>query len=164
MEQVKEVLKKSKVKWIICILGSIVVALLIFQAGIYVGVNKASFSFKMGEQYFRQMNNMPNDNFMGMNRQDFTDSHGSAGKIISIKLPLIVVADKDGVEKTILISTSTEIKQFKDSIKPSDLKINDYIAVIGTPDNNAELEARLIRIMPDPENMPFGQATMANHN
>ncbi len=156
MEQIKEILNKSKIKKIICILGCIFIALLIFQMGMFVGFKKAEFSFRIGEQYFRQMNGEQNNQFMGMNRRDFSNSHGAAGKIISIKLPIIIVSDKDSAEKTIVISTSTDIKKFKDSIQAGDLKVNDFVTVVGEPNNNAEVEAKLIRIMPDPRNMPFG--------
>jgi hypothetical protein len=155
MEQIKQVLKKSNVKSGVCILGSIFVALIIFQAGMFVGFKKASFSFRAGEQYFRQMNGRPNDQFMGMNRGDFPNSHGATGKIISIKLPSVIIADKDSTEKTIIISTSTDIKKFKDSVKAEDLQVNDFVTVIGNPNDKAEVEAKLIRIMPDPSQIPF---------
>lgn len=151
-----EFLKKSKVRWVIYILGFVVVALLIFQAGMFVGFKNASFSFRTGEQYFRQMNGGRNDQFMGMNRGDFENSHGATGKIININLPSIIVSDKDGVEKTILIGTSTSIKNFKDSIRPEDLKVDDFVTVIGNPNDKTEIEADLIRIMPDPTIMPYG--------
>jgi hypothetical protein len=157
MEHMKQALKESKIKKVICILGCILVALVIFQAGKFVGFEQAGFSFMTGEQYFRQMNGNPDNQFMGMNRGDFENSHGSAGKIVSINLPAIIVSDKDAIEKTIIISTSTDIKQFKDSIKAEDLKINDFIIAIGNPNNNAEVEAKLIRVMPDPANMPLRQ-------
>ena len=157
MEKVKEVLGKSKVKKVICVLGYVFVALLIFQAGMFVGFKKAGFAYRTGEQYFKQMNGRPDDQFMGMNRGDFGNSHGATGKIISINLPSIVVADVGGIEKTIIISTSTDIKQFKNSVKAEDLKINDIVTVIGNPNDSAEVEAQLIRIMPDPTNMSFGQ-------
>ncbi|WP_420266680.1 hypothetical protein [Candidatus Magnetominusculus dajiuhuensis] len=131
-------------------------ALLIFQAGMFVGFKKAGFSYRVGEQYFRQMNGRPNDQFMGMNRGDFENSHGAIGKIISISLPSVIISDKDNTEKTILISSSTDIRKFKDSIKPEDLKINDFVTVIGNPNDKAEIEARLVRIMPDPANMQGG--------
>jgi hypothetical protein len=155
MEYIKEVLKKPKVKWIICALGCFVAVLAIFQAGMFVGYMRAGFSFRMGEQYFRQMNGRSDNQFMGMNRGDFGNSHGANGKIVSINLPSIIVSDKDGVEKTVTIGTSTDIKKFKDSIKAEDLKVNDFITVIGNPNDKAEVEAKLIRVMPDPENMPF---------
>lgn len=156
MENVKEIMNKSKVKWVICTLGCIFVALLIFQAGMFFGFKKAGFSFRMGEQYFRQMNGEQNNQFMGMNRDDFGNSHGATGKIISIKLPTIVVSEKDGAEKTISISTSTDIRKFRDSIQAGDLKVYDFVVVVGNPNDKAEVEAKLIRIMPDPGNMPYG--------
>ncbi len=154
MEQIKNVLKDSKVKKAIYILSCIIAVLVIFQAGMFVGFKKAGFSYRTGEQYFRQMNGRPNDKFMGMNRGDFGNSHGATGKILSINLPIVVVTDRDGVEKTITISTSTDIKKFKDSVKAEDLKINDFITVIGNPNDKTEVEAKLIRIMPDPANIP----------
>jgi hypothetical protein len=162
MEEIKTVWKKSKVKWLVCTLGCIVVALLIFQAGMFFGFAKASFSFETGAQYFRQMNGMPNDDFMGMNRQDFENSHGAIGKIVSINLPAIVVSGIDNIEKTIIIGTSTEIRQFKNSIEAKDLKVNDFVTVIGSPNNKAEVEAVLIRIMPDPGSIPFATGTDIN--
>jgi hypothetical protein len=102
------------------------------------------------------MNGKPNDQFMGMNMGDFENSHGAIGKIINIKLPSIIISDRDGTEKTITISTSTDIKKFRDSIKAEDLQMNDFITVIGNPNDKAEVEARLIRVMPDPASMPYG--------
>lgn len=156
MEHIKKVLKESKVKKVICILGCVVAVLVVFQAGMFVGFKKAGFSFQTGERYFRQMNGRPDDQFMGMNRGDFGNSHGATGKIIIIKLPSIIVSDKDGIEKTIIISTSTDIKKFKDSVGVEDIMLNDLITVIGNPNDKAEVEAKLIRIMPDPANMPYG--------
>ena len=156
MEQIKKVFKDSKVKKAIYILGCVIVVLVIFQAGMFVGFKKAGFSFRTGEQYFRQMNGRPNDQFMGINRGDFGNSHGAVGKIVSVNLPSIIIADKDGIEKTVTVSTSTDIKKFKDSVKADDLKVNDFITVIGNPDDKAEVEARLIRIMPDPASLPMG--------
>ena len=158
MEQIKTVFKNKKIKWTVCILGGVFIALLIFQTGMFVGFSKASFSYRTGEQYFRQMNG----DFggpMGIQRGDFSNSHGTIVKIVSIKLPLIVVSDKDGTEKSVLISTSTSIKQFRNDIASGDLKVNDFIAVIGDPNNKSQVEAKLIRIMPDPGSMPFGTST-----
>ena len=156
MEHIKKVFGESQVKKVICILGYILVALIIFQAGMFVGLKRAGFAFRTGEQYFRQMNGRPNDQFMGMNRGDFGNSHGAIGKIISINLPTIIISDIDNTEKTITLSTSTDIKKFKDSIKAEDLKVNDLVTVIGNPNDKAEIEAKLIRIMPDPTDMPIG--------
>jgi hypothetical protein len=164
MEQVKVFFKNTKTKKAIKILGCFVVALLIFQAGMVTGFKKASFSFKTGEQYFRQMSGKPNDRFMGINRNDFVNSHGAVGKIVSTQLPSIVITDRDGIEKTILISTSTMIKEAKETVKDTDLQIDEFVTVIGNPNNKAEIEAKLIRIMPNPEQMPFNQIPQGEPN
>lgn len=156
MEHIKEILKDSKIKKVVCILGYVLAVLVIFQAGMFVGFKKAGFSFRTGEQYFRQMNGRPDDKFMGMNRGDFSNLHGAAGKIVSINLPLIVVTDRDNVERTITVSTSTDIRKFRDSIKAEDLKVNDFITVIGDPNDNAQIDAKLIRVMPNPLDMTMG--------
>lgn len=158
MEQIKEVFKKSKVKKIVYVLGCIFVGLLIFQAGMFVGFKKAGFAFRNGEKYFREISGKSDDQFTGFSRSDFTNSHGSIGKIISINLPYITLADKDGTEKTILISTSTNIRKFRDSIKAEDLKVNDFVVVIGDSDEGTpDVEAMLIRVVPSPIMMPFTQ-------
>ncbi len=148
----KEVFKNLKLRLVIYILGGLIISLVIFQAGMFVGFKKAGFAFRMGEQYFRQMKGGPEGlPMMGIGRDDFGNSHGAIGKIVSIKLPSVVVTDRDGVEKAVVISTSTDIRKFKEVIKPEDLKINDFITVIGSPDDKAQVEAKLIRIMPSPE-------------
>jgi len=154
MKKIKEIFKDFKIRLTVYILGFLIIALMIFQAGMFVGFKKASFSFRMGEQYFRQMKGGPNGlPIMGMGRDDFGNSHGAIGKIVSIKLPTVVISDRDGVEKTILVSTSTDIKKFRSTIKAEELRVNDFITVIGSPDDKAQVEAKLIRIMPNPDDM-----------
>jgi len=159
MQEIKNVLKNTKVKCTIYTLVCVFVALIIFQAGVFVGFKKASYSFRTGEQYFRQMNGKPTGTFMGIGKDDFTNSHGAIGKILTIKLPLIIVSDRDNVEKTVIVSTSTDIREMKNQLTAQDLKINDFITVIGEPNTNAEIDAKLIRIMPIPENLPINSTS-----
>ena len=57
------------------------------------------------------------------------------------------------MEKIILVSDATIIKRFQDTIKLADLKVDDYIVVIGEPNNAGQIEAKLIRLMPpEPKN------------
>jgi len=153
MQKVKTFFGSKKGKISVFIVGGIILALVIFQAGMFVGFKKASFSFRMGEQYFRQMKG-GQEPFGGIGRDNFGNSHGAIGKIISVNLPLLVVSDKDGIEKTIIISTSTEIKKFKEAIQQEDLKVDDFVTVVGSPNDKSQVEARLIRIMPSPEEIP----------
>ena len=39
----------------------------------------------------------------------------------------------------------------RDEIKISDLKIGDFIVVIGSPNTDGQVEAKFIRLMPEPD-------------
>ena len=134
---------------------AILAALFVFQLGMLLGFRKASFSDKIGGNYFREIRGR-DDFLLGFRIGDFLSSHGAVGNIVGIKLPMIVVADNEGNEKTVEISAGTQIK-FMDDIKTQkDLKIDDFVVVFGAPsDGDPIIEARLIRIMPPVENSIF---------
>ena len=77
--------------------------------------------------------------------------HGAAGKIVSIALPLIVVAGPDNLEKTLVIDEDTEIREFQNTITKDKLQVGDFIIVLGTPNEAGEIEAKLIRLAPVPQ-------------
>jgi len=152
----KNFLQSSKAKHILAGIGIAVIALFIFQAGIFVGYKKAAFSFRSGDNFYRTFGERdrgfpdPIRGGMGLNMMDPTNAHGTIGKIASIALPKIIIADRDGVEKTVLIDNKTDIRRFRDSIKPEELTAGDFVTVIGEPNDAGQIEARLLRIMPNP--------------
>jgi hypothetical protein len=150
MKKICEDIKKvfdSKVSFgILCGIGIVIVVLLSFSAGITVGFHKASFGRSWGENYERNFGMRPNRPMFG--RDNFPNANGAIGKIIKIELPTIIVQDKDNTEKVILIKDGTQIQKMKESITTTDLKIDDFIVVIGTPNEQGQIEAKLIRIMP----------------
>lgn len=132
-------------------IGIVIVALLIFQAGIFVGYHKAGFSYRWGENYFRTFGK-PRGGFMGMGMMEnrFPSANGISGKIIKVNLPSIVIEEQANVERVAVITSGTIIRKFREEIKPQDLKVGDSVVVVGSPDNNAQIEAKLIRIIPPP--------------
>ena len=56
--------------------------------------------------------------------------------------------DKDNTEKVILIKSDTKIQKMKADIQTTDLSMNDFIVVIGSPDSQGQIEAKFIRVMP----------------
>jgi len=152
----KEALQSPRVKKGMWIAGVVLVALLVFQAGVFVGYRKASFSYGWGERYFRGFGErerftMPRG-VGGMMRGGFpafSDAHGVVGRIVSIELPTFVVSGKDGVEKVVRIATTTAIHSMRDLATSTDLKADDTVVVFGTPNADSEIEAKLIRVMPD---------------
>jgi len=161
-EKIKKIVKSENFKISVYVLAGILVLLFVFQAGMFVGFKKASFSFGMGENYFREMNGRQNDPMMGLQRGDFGNAHGAIGQIVGLNLPNIVVEDRDGANKTVNISSSTSLKGVKGNIKAEDLKLNDHIVVFGSSNNDSVVDARLIRMMPPPPAQEFRESSSTN--
>ncbi len=151
-EDIKRVLGSKISTGILAGIGIIVVIMLIFSAGIVVGFHKASFGRAWGENYERNFGMRPDRPMFG--GDNFPNAHGTTGKIIKIELPTIIVQDKDNTEKVVLIKDDTQIQKIKENIATNDLKIDDFIVVIGTPNKQGQIEAKLIRVMPSPELIP----------
>ncbi len=130
-------------------LGTLLLVLVVLQIGMHIGFRKAGFSFRGGENYYRAFDDRSKNSFgMNMMRDDFPIAHGATGKIIQINLPTFVIEDLDHTEKIILTQDSTALRQFREDLKLTDLKIDDFVTVIGSPNDKGQIEASLIRIMP----------------
>lgn len=153
--KLKKIIEAKVFMKIVYILGIIIVISLIFQAGFFVGFKKASFG--------RDWNNNYTDNFGPSRRgpfmmeggfgnsKDLPNSHGAIGRIIKIELPTVIVLDdKDKVEKVILIDDNTEIRRMRDRVSKEDLRVDNFIVVIGAPNAQGQIEAKLIRLLPAP--------------
>jgi hypothetical protein len=145
-ENVKIFFESKLLFKILCGIGIVVIAFLIFYAGVTVGLSKASFGKAWGENYERNFGFGPDRPLLGAN--DFPNANGAIGKIIKIELPTIIVQDKDNTEKVILIKSDTKIEEMRQAVTANDLKINDFIVVIGSPNNQGQIEAKFIRVMP----------------
>ena len=141
-------------------LGGIILALIIFRAGMFIGFQKARHSFRFGERYYQTFGGgKGNRFFMGM-RDDLQSSHGASGKIVGISLPIIMIEEADGTEEIITTNDKTVVRRQRDTLQISDLREDDQIVVIGSPNNNDEIDAKLIRIMPQiPIEMETGTTT-----
>lgn len=149
----KEFFQSKLFKKSLYVIGALVVAFAIFNAGVFVGYHKAGFSYKYGDNYSRAFGGrrsgmMGFGGRGGMMGDYFTNSRGVAGKIVSISLPTMVVSGQDGVEKIVLIKEDTEIREFRNTIKSEELKAGNFVVVMGVPNEQLQIEAKLIRIMP----------------
>ncbi len=146
MENIKKIFASKLLFGILCVIGAIIIAFLIFSLGVTVGFHKASFGREWGENYEPNFGFGPGRPSFGAN--NFPNANGAIGKIIKIELPTIIVQDKDNTEKVVLINTDTSIRKVMADIKASDLLVNDYVVVIGSPDNQGQIEAKFIRVLP----------------
>ncbi len=144
----KEFTQSSKFRTLLICLGIAVVALVIFQAGIFIGYRKASFSYHFGDNYYRAFGQRGPRPFEVPIRGGFIEAHGATGKIISVNLPTFVVTGSDNIEKVILIQDDTKIRYLDATITPQTLKVSDMVVVIGSPNENSQIEAKLIRVIP----------------
>jgi hypothetical protein len=138
-------------KWIIVGLLAIVVIVLIFGLGVFVGEKKAKFSYLWAENYHRMFAG-PKAGFLGNLKMppfdEFIEGHGTFGEIIKIEGNNLVVKGRGNVEKVIVLTEKTVIKSGREDIKFSDLKIGDMIVIIGSPNDKGQIEAKLIRVFP----------------
>lgn len=149
----KDIHKSKTVRGIIIGLGITILVLGIFKLGMVAGYHKARFSQRFGDNFNRNFVDPRGEGFF----KDFSDrrgppgGHGAVGKIVSIALPLIVVAGPDNIEKTIIVGVDTEVREFRNEITTDNLKVGNFIVVLGNPNDNGQVEAKLIRVIPSPE-------------
>ncbi len=152
---IKNITQSHSFRGILIGIGIVVAVLIIFQVGVSVGIRKATFGHRLGDNFERNFKDprlgkfgFRNDS-IGMN---MLSGHGAVGKIVSIELPLVVVAGPDALEKTIVITKDTEIRQFRNVITKEDLVVGSYVVVLGTPNDVGQIDAKLVRLVPAPKN------------
>ncbi|MCX6713429.1 MAG: hypothetical protein NTY66_04465 [Candidatus Vogelbacteria bacterium] len=126
----------------------VAVLLAIFSVGVRIGFRKAEFSYRFSANYERNFGGRPGGGMMNLFRDEFTGGHGTVGKIIKIALPQIVVSGPGEVEKIVIVGDDTQVRRFRDLIKPTDLKEGETAVVIGVPNADGLIEAKLIRVLP----------------
>jgi len=154
----KNILETKTYGKIITILSIILIALIIFSAGIFVGYYKATFSHDLDDVY-RQGFNSPNSPFEPfMQGSDDVNPHGIVGQIVSTNLPLsIMIKGGKNAEQIVTLAPETTVRIFHTLATTSDIRVGEQAIVIGTPNDKGEIQASFIRIIPPP---PNGASTM----
>ncbi len=135
------------------------ILLFTFEAGVYVGAQKAKFSMMWSKNYpqnfFPGQHAMPFP-FDGTEDQTQTqeiepgdmNDHGAVGEIIKIDQTTIVVKGDNEAEKNVLIQSDTLIERGPDMIKISDLQTGDHVVIFGSPNDSGQIQAKLVRVLP----------------
>lgn len=146
----EEFIRSKKFKIISLIAGGIILLAIVFGLGVFAGLEKADFSYRFSDNYFRTFGGPPGPGsghfFVYMDR-GFKDAHGTDGQILKISGDTVTIKARNGVETNILVKTDTSIKSGGSNIQLSDLKVNDNIVVIGSPDDQGQVQAKLIRVL-----------------
>ena len=158
---IKETAKLKGVRLAAFIIGIVLIAILIFAAGVSVGFHKARYSYQWGENYERNFGGPERGPgpFGGMMNQfsghdNFRNAHGLSGAIVSVTGNNLVIKDQDNKENTVAVTDKTVIKDGPDTIKLSDLKTDERIVVLGKPGDNGVVNADLIRVFSKDNNIP----------
>lgn len=131
------------------ILGFVLIALIIFQIGVAVGFHRGSFMYDWNMAITRGLDDPRSIIAPFLHAPPDSNAPGTAGQIISIDLPVILVKGVDNSEQAVYIGSSTAIRIFRESIASSGLKIGDQIITIGERDSSGMIHASLVRIIPN---------------
>lgn len=147
--QNKKSLHPDVLKWIIAGLVGFVIIILIFSAGMWFGGSKAKFSYQWAASYHKNFAG-PRSGFFGDWRsfpnRDFIEGHGAFGEIIELKDTGFVVKGRGDVEKIIITSEETTVKKGGETVEKSSLEVGDRVVIIGSPNEEGQIEAKLIRV------------------
>lgn len=127
--------------------AAVIAALLIFRLGVFVGYRKANFSYRWAENYHKNFGGSREGFFNDFYEKDFIDGHGVSGSIMKIDGNVLAIKSEDNTEKAVSISDKTVIRSRMDIIKIADLKVDDRIVIIGSPNDQGQIEAKFIRVM-----------------
>ena len=149
MNEVKEILKLTWVRWTLGVLAFFFIFLLAFGLGVSVGYQKAIFSSDWGRNYERNFSPMPPIGVMVPDSETAPfDVHGAAGTVIDISNSDISVRDEDNDEQSVVVASDTVIRKIDRTISLGDVAVGDRIVVIGAPNSDGQVEARFIRVFP----------------
>jgi len=155
IEENKSLKNKDIPLKVIKIILVFIILFTIFGLGMFVGEIKARFSFHWFENYHKNFAG-PEGGFINDWQKlpfppgDILEAHGTFGKIIKINNGDFVIEGKDNIERIIKINERTVIRSFSNmnaSLKFSDLKVGDYVVIIGAANEEGQIDAQFIRIL-----------------
>src|SRR6185369_12727386 len=117
----KKILHSSLFSRIVVGLLAVILALIVFRLGMMVGYNRATFSYGLGDNYYRAFGRH-HEPIMGLSENDLASGHGAVGKVVRVNLPSLVVAGLDNIEKVVIIKSDTIIREGRETIAASVIK------------------------------------------
>jgi len=153
--KLSQCIQSKKFMMVIVSLVGLAVLIGTFSLGVFVGYHKARFSYAWGENYHKNFGGPRGGLFQDFSGKEFMDAHGTYGQIVKVDNSSLVVKDRNNVEKIVMVNTDTSIMRLRDTVKISDLKVNDIIVVIGEPNEQGQIEAKFIRFLPSQTGLPL---------
>lgn len=145
----KILLQKYILTAVIILLVLFLAAILIFAIGMKVGYRKAMFSYHWNDTYAQEFGG-PRSPFMMMdnNADETPNPHGAFGTVIAVRMPNIVIKNKNEAERLVNIGTTTVVRRFHDLAASTTIRVGDNLVILGNSDDNGYINATFIRIVP----------------
>ena len=151
---------KSKVfKGVLIGIGALIILLVLIGVALGIDHHRRSFGFdRRGFANQMPMMQRGGERQGGVSQNFYNDGHGIFGPITKIEGSIITIKGPNNLEQTINVDDSTAIRKNQETLKATDLKVDDNITVVGMPDSTGQIVAKLIRVMPAmPGNRPMPQ-------
>jgi hypothetical protein len=130
----------------VALLAELIILIGIFSLGVNVGLKKAGFTYAWSQNYSKNFGGQFNPIPAPPDSQ-FFNAHGLDGTILTLDKNSIIIKDEDSNEKTVTVSAQTTIRQNFQNIKFTGLKTGEEIVVIGDPNPQGQINAKLIRVL-----------------
>jgi len=148
---IKPYLKKYAFPLAIVALIWLVVLLMAFRLGLNLGQRKAEFTCQWSENYRRNFGGPPPGAFLQFfDRDDMVRPHGVFGRVIGTATGTLIIKQNDGVETSVAVTDDTVIELLRQRVPLSEAHVNEMAVVIGEPNDQGQIVATFIRLMPPP--------------
>lgn len=140
-----------KSRWFIASIGiviGIILLLMAFWAGMYVGQRRADFTRNWGNNYGKIFGQPMGGFFQEPGEVPEPRGFGNGGIVLKVSGDTIVIKGNDNIEKTVITDTSTSIQEQRSTISIDQIKTGDMVVIIGEPNNAGQIQAKFIRVFP----------------
>lgn len=132
---------------------TLVILLAVYQIGTIIGFRQARFACQWGEKYgimigmpLHAPGSGPGGPMFDFPRRGIPSPNGANGIVVSITGRGFVVKGDDGIEKTVIISSSTQMRKGGSDARLIDVLPEDRVVIFGAPDDAGEIVAGFIRV------------------
>jgi hypothetical protein len=143
--------KSHRFVTVLTLIGFLIIAIVIFEAGVAVGFRKASFAAHW-EANYRQ--NFGSPRRMVVLPGMLPSPSGAFGSIESVSLPTFVVVSAGEPEKVVRVGDDTLIRAASGDGSTTDLAPGKTVTVVGRPGDDGTVDAFFIRILPQSPSNP----------
>lgn len=150
LTKIKKVFSGKILQITAVVLAGLVIILVIFQLGACFGRWRAERNQAWGENYQRNFAG-PRGGFMRemdkkLRGRDMVAGHGIFGTVLKIDGNNLIIKDGRGTEQVVVTTEKTAIRRGVEDIKITDLKVDEQVTVIGSPNKDGQIDGKFIRV------------------